>query len=73
MAPGWILHKQLMIELGLTPGFLEYHTNIGAIPAHETWGQNRIYFPEAADAIRTYVAGRKKGQHRKVIKNEGSK
>jgi hypothetical protein len=64
---GYILHKQLMLELKLTPGFLEYHANVGGIPAPEKFGQNRIYSAAAADQIRAYVAGRKKSQRRKPL------
>lgn len=63
MAPGWMTAKQLLMELKLTPGFLEYHSTIGAIPAAEKWGTNRIYSPEAADQVRLYVANRAKGKH----------
>jgi hypothetical protein len=72
---GYILYKQLMLELRLTPGFLEYHCNIGGIPAPEKFGQNRIYSPAAADQIRDYVktwADRPRKYRTRTTRKEGN-
>jgi hypothetical protein len=50
-----ILCKQLIVELGLTPGFIEYHSTLGRIPAPTRFGQNRIYSRQDADVVREYV------------------
>jgi hypothetical protein len=72
-----ILCKQLIMELGLTPGFIEYHSTLGRIPAPTRFGQNRIYSRQDAEVVREYVKswnGRtRKGQARQEKTQQTSK